>query len=259
MTDTTTTPVAAPQLRAIAYDDIKAALNDGWADFRAAPSFGLFFSAFYVLGSVIILLQLSVLQQSWWILPVAVGFPILGPFAAIGLYEVSRRLETKEPLDWARILSVVIRERDSQIPFMVAIIFMIFLFWVYAAHLIFALFFGLKAMTNVMSSPEIFYSIEGALVLLIGSVVGAAICLFMFATTVFGLPLLLDREIDMVTATIASVQAVKTSPGPMLGWGLFVALAMFVAMAPMFLGLFIVLPVLGHATWRLYRKATTQD
>ena len=259
MTDTTTTPAPAPQLRAITYDDIRAALNEGWADFRAAPSFGLFFSAFYVLGGVIILLQLSVLQQSWWILPIAVGFPILGPFAAIGLYEVSRRLETKEPLDWARILSVVIRERDSQIPFMVAIIFMIFLFWVYAAHLIFALFFGLKAMTNVMSSPEIFYSVEGVMVLLIGSVVGAAICLFMFATTVFGLPLLLDRDIDMVTATIASVSAVKASPGPLLGWGLFVALAMFVAMAPMFLGLFIVLPVLGHATWRLYRKATTLD
>ncbi len=244
-----------PIIQPISFGDVRAALVEGLNDFRRAPAFGLFFSAFYVLGGFIILAQLMVLEQSWWILPISLGFPLLGPFAAVGLYEVSRRLETGELLDWAGVLGVIFRQKDRQIPSVITFVIIIFLFWVYAAHLVFALFFGLSAMTNVMSSFEVLMSLNGAIMLLIGTVVGAGLSFVIFGTTVIGLPLLLDREIDFVSAMIISFKTVTTYPGPMLSWGLLTAIILFLGMAPLFLGLFLALPVLGHATWRLYRKA----
>ncbi len=250
-------PQSPPILQPVTFADVRAALAEGLNDFKRAPAFGLFFSAFYVLGGFIILAQLMVLDQSWWILPISLGFPLLGPFAAVGLYEVSRRLETGESLDWAGVLGVIFRQKDRQIPSLITFVIIIFLFWVYAAHLVFALFFGLSAMTNVMSSAEILWSFNGMIMLLIGTIVGAGLSFVIFGSTVIGLPLLLDREIDFVSAMIASFKTVTTYPGPMLSFGLLTAVILFLGMAPLFMGLFLVLPVLGHATWRLYRRAVT--
>lgn len=250
-------PQPPPKIQSIAFSDVTAALAEGWRDYRAAPAFGLFFSAVYVLGGIIIYLQLSVLEQSWWILPIAVGFPLVGPFAAVGLYEVSRRIETGERLEWAEVLGVVFRQKDRQIPSLAVVVIMIFLFWIYAAHLVFALFFGLKTMTNVMTSFDILLTTDGLIMLAVGTVVGAGLSFILFAITVVGLPLLLDREIDFVSAMIASFQAVTNNLGPMLGWGAIVVIFLALGMAPLFLGLFVTLPVLGHATWRLYRRCVT--
>ena len=98
-------PSPKPAIRKAGFADIQAALAEGFADFRRAPAFGLFFAAFYVVGGIVIYLQLKVLAQSYWVIPVAMGFPLLGPFAAVGLYEVSRRLEAGEPLDWAGVMT----------------------------------------------------------------------------------------------------------------------------------------------------------
>ena len=252
------TDAAAPQpkpiVRAIATTDIRASLSDGWADFRKAPSFGLFFSAVYVLGGIVIYLQLTVLGQIWWILPFAIGFPILGPFLAVGLYEVSRRIEDGEALDWASVLGVIFRQKDRQVPSMAVFVIMVFLAWLYLAHLIFALFFGLSSITRFDGSFAFLLSVEGAMMFVVGTAVGAGLSFVLFATTVIGLPLILDREIDVITAMITSVGAVKANPGPMIAWGVMAGLALIAAMIPFFLGLFVVLPVLGHATWRLYRR-----
>lgn len=250
-------PHPPPVIGRIGMEDVTAALRQGWRDFLAAPAFGLFFSAFYVLGGMVIFLQLMVLEQSWWILPIAVGFPLLGPFAAVGLYEVSRRMEAGEPLDWAGVLGVVFRQKDRQIPSLAVLVILIFLFWIYSAHLIFALFLGLQAMTNVMTSFDVYLTPNGIMVLLVGGVVGAALSTLLFCITVIGLPLLLDREIDFVSAAIASFRAVAANPAPMAAWGVMVAAGLAVGMAPFFLGLFIVLPVFGHATWRLYRRVVS--
>ena len=140
---------------------------------------------------------------------------------------------------------------------MAVVAFMILTLWLFLAHVIFALFFGLKAMTHINESLHIFYSVDGVMMALVGSAVGAALALALFATTVIGMPMLLDREIDIVSAMIHSVTAVRENPGPMLTWGVIVGVSLIVAMIPLFLGLFIVLPILGHATWRLYRRAIT--
>lgn len=128
------------------------------ARLHARPLIGLFFAAFYVVGGIILVLQLQRADQSYSIIPVALGFPLLAPFLAVGLYEVSRRLELRDAnlqggmgCHWCEIIGVVFRQKDRQIPSMAAVIIMIFLFWVFIAHMIFALFLGLMPMQNILT------------------------------------------------------------------------------------------------------------
>ncbi|OZO45727.1 hypothetical protein CGU37_27860, partial [Pseudomonas fluorescens] len=129
----------------------------------------------------------------------------------------------------------------------------------FIAHMIFALFMGLSTMTNVSSSYEVYLTSNGIMMLTVGTVVGALFALLLFMITVISLPMLLDREVDFVTAMITSFQTVAHNPVPMLAWAVFIAVVTFVAMIPWFLGLFFVLPLLGHATWHLYRLLSTTD
>ena len=243
-----------PEVQEVSMSDIPAVLAAGWRDFLRAPAFGLFFSAFYVAGGVILYLVFAAAGQEWWLMPVIVGFPILAPFAAVGLYEVSRRLEQGRQLVWSEVLGVVFAQKDRQIPSMAMVVLLLFMFWVFVAHTIFALFMGLSAMTNVTSSLGVIFEGNGPVMLLVGSVIGAGFAAVLFSVTVAGLPLLLDREVDFVSAMILSVKAVLENMGVMIVWGLVIAALLFVAMLPIFLGLFIAMPVLGHATWHMYRK-----
>lgn len=131
---------------------------------------------------------------------------------------------------------------------------MVFLFWFFLAHMIFALFLGHSAMTNVSSSFEVYLTSQGLSMLTVGTVVGGLFALLIYMITVIALPLLLDREVDFVTAMITSFQVVTGNPGPMLIWAAFIAIVTFLALVPGFFGLFLVLPLLGHATWHLYRQ-----
>lgn len=245
-------PSIIPEVRPIGMSDLRAALAAGWRDFRRAPAFGVLFGGVYVLGGLMLYLALTALGQSWWLAPLAAGFPLLAPFAAVGLYEVSRRIERGEALDWNAVLGVVFAEKDRQIPSMAVVILVFFMFWAFVAHTVFALFFGLQAFRGSML--EMLLTPSGAAMLAVGSLVGGAMALALFALTVISLPLLLDREVDFVTAMITSVQAVLRSPAAMLAWAALIAVALFAAMLPAFLGLFLALPVLGHASWHLYRR-----
>ena len=244
-----------PEVMVLELADLRAALSGGWQDFKAAPVFGLFFAAVYVAGGWLILYALTATGQIWWTLPAAAGFPILGPFIACGLYEVSRRLEKHEPLSWSAILGVIMRQKDRQIPSIAAVVVVFFLFWNFLAHMIFALFLGLQAMTNISTSYDVFLTMNGLTMLLVGTTVGAIFSGVLFSLTVVSLPLLLDREIDFVTAMITSVSVVLTNPKIMLIWAVLIAMLLFLGIAFGFLGLFITLPLLGHATWHLYRRA----
>lgn len=252
MTDMTP-PAAPPVIRDIGFDTVSAALHAGLRDFRRAPGFGLFFGTVFSAIGILIFLQLAVLGSSYWVLPVMAGFPLVGPFAAVGLYDVSRRLERGERPDWRSVLTVVAQERGRQIPSMAFVALFLFLVWVYFAHLIFALSFGLKPLTNIMTSPAILLSLEGIVMLVVGTLVGGGLALVLFAISVVSVPMLLDREIDVVSAMIASVGAVARNKGPMLAWGAVVAGLSALAMLPFFLGMLVIFPILGHASWHLYR------
>lgn len=249
----TSTP-AVPEVNEVDLSDLRESLALGWQDFRRAPLLGLAFSAVYVLGGWVIFWAMTTQGQIWWTLPASAGFPILGPFIACGFYEISRRLEAGEPLD-SGVFGVVWRQKDRQIPSIAAVIVVFFLFWNFLAHMIFALFLGRATMTNISTSVEIFATPQGLMMLAVGTVIGAVFALVLFGLTVVSLPLLLDREVDFVTAMLTSVTLVQENPAVMLGWGVLIAVLLFAAMVPGFLGLFVVLPVLGHATWHLYRRA----
>ncbi|SDX21923.1 DUF2189 domain-containing protein [Roseicitreum antarcticum] len=252
-----TGPSAIPPVQSITTDDLRAALRLGWRDFTAAPLFGLVFSTFYVLGGLVLYAVFVASGQSWWFIPIAVGFPILAPFAATGLYEVSRRQEAGLALSWRAVLGCVMAQKDRQVPSMAMVIMLGFMFWVFVAHTIFALFFGLQSITS--STGAMLLSGNGLTMLLVGGAIGGVIAAVFFALTVVSLPLLLDKELDFITAMITSVSTVTHNPKVMGIWAALIAVVLFVAMLPGFLGLFVALPVLGHATWHLYRRVLPDD
>ena len=233
--------------------DLRAVLVAGWRDFLAAPQFGLFFSAVYVVGGFLMLWVGA--GHVTWTLATSLGFPLLAPFAAAGLYEVSRRLEQGKPLDWKGVLGIVWQERTRQLPWLGAIIVIYFLFWTFLAHMIFALFMGLSTMTNVSQSYEAFLTPNGLTMIAVELAVGAVLAFLLFSLTVVSLPLVLDREVDFVTAMLVSLKAVRENLPVMWLWAALIAVLSLVALLPWFLGLVIVLPVLGHATWHVYRRA----
>jgi len=248
-----------PELRPVEFGMLSEALRRGWSDMKQAPGFGFVFTSVYVLLGLSFAAITYATGQSYWLIFAAVGFPLVGPFAAVGLYEVSRRIEQGRALDMYKIFGVVAQQGKRQLPSICAIVIMVFLFWFFIAHMIFALFMGLSTMTNVSSSFEVYFTTNGLMMLGIGTVVGSAFAALLFMITVISMPLLLDREVDFVTAMITSFQTVLHNPVPMLAWGALIALTTFVAMLPAFLGLYLVLPLLGHASWHLYDQLVIRD
>ncbi len=253
-----TPQLGAPQMRAVGFAMLREALALAWADMRRAPVFGVIFSSAYVLIGYLLAMITWATGQSYWLVFAAIGFPLIGPFAAVGLYEVSRRLERDAPLDIYKIFGVVFGQSKRQLPSICAVIIIVFLFWFFLAHMIFALFLGLSTMTNISSSYEVYFTANGLTMLAVGTVVGGAFAMLLYSITVFALPLLLDREVDFVTAMIVSFKTVTENLLPMLVWGGFIAGATFAALLPWFLGLFITLPLFGHATWHLYRLTAVE-
>ncbi len=173
----------------------------------------------------------------------------------MGLYEVSRRLHAGEPLKMGEIFGLMFRQKDRQLGWMAFVVLFIFWIWVYQVRLLLALFLGFKSFSSVgMFLTVITTTSEGLGFLAVGTLVGAGLSFVLFASTVVAMPLLLERELDFVTAIITSFKAVTKNLLPMIIFGALIVLFTFVAMVPAFLGLLLALPILGHATWHLYKK-----
>jgi uncharacterized membrane protein len=236
----------------LAVADLAAALAAGWRDFIAMPRFGLFFGGVYVLAGLGIGWATISGGNLSWLIPAIAGFPLVAPFIAVGLYEASRRRAAGEPLTWRAVLGALKGHGDDQILSMGVIVFVAFAFWMIVAHAIFAIFMaesgmGANSLAALLSPP-------GLAMLTVGSAVGAGMAFAFFAMTVISLPLLVERKVDFLTAIIASLRTVRRNPAVMTGWAAIIAGLLFAAMLPAFLGLMAALPVLGHATWHLYRR-----
>lgn len=243
-----------PVVRRVSVADIAESLGQGLRDFQAAPLFGLAFAGLYVAGGILILLSLTAFGMVYLAYPLAAGFALLGPFVAVGLYEVSRQREAGEAPSMRGIWATIRARRE--IGWMAFVTLFVFLVWMYQVRLLIAVLLGLHA--SFSSLPEfvtvVLTTNEGLLFLALGNLVGAALSLILFSLTVVSFPLLLDRDIDAVTAMITSVRAVVMSPLPMIGWAAVIVGLLALSSLPYFLGLLVTLPVLGHATWHLYRR-----
>ncbi|NJM31415.1 MAG: DUF2189 domain-containing protein [Rhizobiales bacterium] len=235
--------------------DVQAAIYAGLADFLRQPLLGLFFGGVYALGGLALCYLVTRYRSPWLIIPLAIGFPLIGPFVAAGLYETSRRLSRGLPISWSEVLSVVYRQSRREMGWMAFVVLFVFWIWMYQARLIFALFIGYRGFGSVDSFLAFLSTGQGLTFLAVGTLVGGILATILFSLTVIAMPMLLDRDVDFVTALISSVRTVAENPVAMLGFGLIVAVLTFAAMLPMFLGLFVVLPVLGHAAWHLYERA----
>lgn len=246
-----------PELNEISIETVKEALHMGFADFKAAPGYGLFFGAVYFLGGILMWGLAEYTGHAFYLILAAFAFPLIGPFAAIGLYEVSRRLEKGEELDWPGVLGVVVRQKDKQIPFLGAVIVFMVMIWVLLSRITVALFLGNQSIVNIFSTMDVLFTLNGIAMLAVIGAVGFSVAFLIFAISVIGMPLLLEREIDFVTAMITSFEAVTENLQPMLFWAGIVVAFLVVGMLPAFLGLLVVLPILGHGTWHLYRAVTS--
>ncbi len=244
-----------PVVRAVTVADVVEALGKGLRDFQALPFFGLLFGALYAAGGLVIILSITALGMIYLAFPLAAGFALLGPFVAAGLYEVSRQRERGQ-VPTVRGIWSAIRSR-GEMGWMAFVTIFFFIIWIYQARLLMALFLGLHASFASLRQfmVVVLTTNEGLLFFVVGNVIGAALSIILFSLTVVSFPLLLDRDdVDFVTAMITSVRAVTTSPVAMFGWAFIIVILLIISALPFFLGLLVTLPVIGHATWHLYRR-----
>lgn len=235
--------------------DLSEALAAGWRDFRRAPQYGLFFGMLYAAGGWSIILLATVSGYYYLAYPLAAGFALIAPFVAAGLYEVSRRLEADLALSWNEVFAAIRGGGRRDLGWMALVTTFAFFIWIDIAIFLYAMFFGLKAPGPWALLVEIMTTRHGLTFFLVGNVVGAFIAFFVFSITVISFPMLLDRDVDFVTAMITSVRVVKRNRVAMLAWALTIGALVALSLASALAGLIFILPLLGHASWHVYRRA----
>ncbi len=242
-------------LRDIGVADLRDALVRGLDDFKAMPSHAIFLCLIYPLIAWILGRLAFGLEVFPLFFPLAAGFALIGPFAALGLYELSRRREQGLAVSWRDAFGVLRSPALGGIAVLGALLMAIFLAWLGAARAVYELTFGGAVPASVSEFlSEVFTTPAGWTLLLVGGVIGLLFAILSLSLSVVSFPLLLDRDVGATAAMAASLRAVRLNPGVMAIWGLIVALSLALGAIPFFLGLAVVMPVLGHATWHLYRR-----
>jgi uncharacterized membrane protein len=246
---------APPVVRRIRFADLRDALAKGIDDFKAMPSHALFLCVIYpVVGMV-----LGAVTFGYGLIPLAyplvAGFALLGPLAAIGLYDLSRRRELGLPTDLSRSFEIIHLPSFGAIVALGLLLMAIFLLWLAVAHWIYVANIGSLPTPSLSAFVDrILTTPEGFRVIVLGNVIGFVFALVVFTISVVSFPLLLDRDVGAVEAVLTSYRAVRKNPIVMVAWGLIVAGSLLFGSLPFLLGLTVVMPVLGHTTWHLYRK-----
>jgi uncharacterized membrane protein len=246
---------ADPIVRSISAADLMDALKKGCDDFAAMPSHAIFLCIVYpVIGLVLAALTLGYALLPM-LFPLAAGFALVGPFAAIGLYELSRRREAGVDVTASDAFDVLRSPSIGAIVALGVLLMTIFLIWMAVANGIYVRYFGYAPPTSIEQfAHDLFATSAGWKLILVGNGVGFLFAVAVLMISVVSFPLLLDREVGATVAALTSVRAVIANPMTTALWGLIVAGLLVMGSLPLFLGLPVVLPILGHATWHLYRK-----
>lgn len=262
LTSPRTAPVAGspagaePTVRRIGLADVGDALRLGWRDFLATPTQLLFLGVLYPLVGLFAARALAGEDTLPLFYPLVAGLSLMGPVAALGIYEISRRRERGYAVSWLDAFSVL---RSPAIPSIVALALMLFAIfgaWVFVAERIYGATLGAVAQPTSVGEFVRFLrdTPEGWRLILLGNGAGFVFAVVVLALTVVSFPLLLDRDVGPGVAVRTSLRAVATNPIPMAAWGLIVAALLVLGSLPLFIGLAVAMPVLGHGTWHLYRK-----
>lgn len=247
--------VEHPAIRRIGVSDVFDALRRGFEDFWNKPSHYVFLCLIYPVVGVFLITWTSGGNALQLIYPLVTGFALLGPFAAIGLYEISRRREKNLDTSWKHAFEVRQSPAMPAIAVLGIMLMALFVAWLLTAHALYAWLYGDTAPATYSSFiNDVLTTQRGWTLMILGNLIGLVFALIALSTTVIAFPLLLDRDIGAYAAVETSARAIMANPVPMLLWGLIVAAALVVGSIPLLVGLAIVLPVLGHSTWHLYRK-----
>ncbi len=243
-------------VRDLTRDDLRAALREGADDFAACRTDVLFLVIAYPLAGLAAVGLAANAALLPLLFPAVAGLSLVGPAAAVGLYEMSRRRERGETPSWANAFGLIGSPSFGAMLVLALIIGAIFVVWMGAAQAIYAATLGPAAPTSLWSFlGDVLLTPAGWAMIAIGMGVGFVFACVVLAISVVSFPLLLDREVGLRRAVATSVEVVARNPRVMAEWGLIVAVSLALGSLPFFLGLMFVMPILGHATWRLYRRA----
>jgi uncharacterized membrane protein len=250
---------ALPTVRKIGIADLKDALVKGIDDFRAMPTHAIFLSIIYPVGAVIVA-QLTLNDLFHLFFPLAAGFALIGPVAALGLYELSRQREQGIGPTWAHALGVIHSRSLGGIVALGILLIAIFLVWVAFSQAIYVATFGNAPPASIPNFlHQVFTTPEGWTLIAVGNGVGFLFAVVVLIISVVSFPLLLDRNVGPGVAVLTSMRVVQKNPVTMAIWGFIVAALLLIGSLPLFIGLAVVMPALGHASWHLYRKAVEPD
>ena len=253
-------PSVGPRIQMVDLDRPWTWLSAGWRDLRRSSGIGLTYGAIYAMIGFALSTILWLSDVLYLSLPIAAMFTFLGPLAAVGLYQVSRRLAAGEPITFAESLRAW-RRNPGQITFMGVALLLFALAWMRIAFLLFMLFFGLDPI-----APEALVMVDRILepenldFLVIGTGIGAVLCVIAFAVSVVSLPILLDHpESNVITAILTSLQVVKANFWVMALWAWLIAMFIAAGLATLYVGLIVTLPLIGHASWHAYKDLVSWD
>jgi uncharacterized membrane protein len=251
---------AGPIIRTIGLSDLHDALRLGWEDFKAVPSHAIILCVIYpVLGLVLARAAFGYAVLPL-LFPLAAGFALVGPFAALGLYELSRRREAGQEATAWDALEVLRSPSFGAMLGLGTLLLALFVTWVATAQAIYVAVFGYQGASGLTDfATRVLTTSQGWWLIVVGCGVGFLFALVALCLSVVSFPLMLDRHAGGGEAMVTSLRVVAKNPIPMAAWGLIVAALLVVGSLPLFLGLAVVIPLLGHATWHLYRKVVAPD
>ena len=251
---------ARPAVRTIGIADLKDALKRGIADFSAMPTHAVFLCVIYPIVGLVLARLILGYDLLPLLFPLAAGFALVGPFAAIGFYELSRRREQGLDISWEDAFDVLHSPSRGAIALLGVLLLAIFVIWIAIAQAIYIANFGYAPAASMPDFiHQVFATPAGWMLIIVGNLVGFLFAGAVLTISVVSFPLLLDRDVGAVEAVLTSVRAVAANPMTMAIWGLIVAGLLMIGSLPLFLGLAVVVPILGHSTWHLYRKVVEPD